>query len=139
MSEENKALVHRFYEELDRRKSVPEEVCALNIAVYLAGNPLMDLGAFKQFVGAMYSGLPDLKHVIEDTVAEGDKVTVRLTFQGTHQGNLMGVPPSGKQVAASAISIIQIAGGKVATQWIAPDMFGLMQQIGAIPAPGPGG
>jgi predicted ester cyclase len=69
-------------------------------------------------------------------VAEGDEVVVRYTAEGTQQGALLGVPPTGKRFRISAISIYRLAEGKVAEQWEQGDLLGLMQQLGVIPAPG---
>ena len=73
--------------------------------------------------------------MIEDVIAEGDKVAVRFTFRGTHQGELMGIPPTGKQVTISGMDINRIAGGKIAERWAVFDMLGMLQQLGVMPAP----
>jgi steroid delta-isomerase-like uncharacterized protein len=81
------------------------------------------------------SGLPDLATTVEDTIAEGDKVAARWTARGTHNGELMGIPPTGKKVAMTAISIHRIVDGKIAESWINFDALGMMQQLGVAPAP----
>ena len=73
---------------------------------------------------------------IEDLFAEGDKVVLRFTFHGTHQGEFMGVAPTGKQVTMPGIDIFRIADGKIVELWGQEDVLGMMQQIGAIPGPG---
>jgi steroid delta-isomerase-like uncharacterized protein len=88
---------------------------------------------------AMYlAGIPDLRVTIEELVAEGDRVAVRRSYEGTHQGELLGVPPTGKHVRISGISIFRLAGGKIAEQWEQLDRLALMQQLGALPTPGQG-
>ena len=86
---------------------------------------------------AMYlAGIPDLRVTIEELVAEGDKVGVRRTYEGTHQGELLGVPPTGNHVRIGGISIFRLAGGKIAESWEQVDLLALMQQLGALPTPG---
>jgi predicted ester cyclase len=68
-------------------------------------------------------------------IGEGDKVVVRVTARGTHQGQLMGIVPTGKHVAVTGIGIYRIADGKVAEAWVNRDLLGLLQQLGAFPAP----
>jgi predicted ester cyclase len=76
---------------------------------------------------------------VEDLIAEGDKVVVRGTLRGTHQGDFMGIPPTGKVVTFTAIAICRFAGGKEVEHWSNADVLGLMQQLGAIPQMAPGG
>jgi predicted ester cyclase len=85
---------------------------------------------------SVLSAFPDLHVTIHDQVAEGNKVVSRKTFHGTHQGELMGSPATGKQVAFDVIDILQLADGKITDHWVVVDQLGLMQQIGVIPAPG---
>ncbi len=82
------------------------------------------------------TAFPDLHFTIEDIVAEGDTVVVRSTARGTHQGELMGIPLTGKQVAVSGISITRIANGKAVEEWFNGDDLGLLQQLGVVPAMG---
>ena len=82
------------------------------------------------------NAFPDLRLVIEDQIAEGDKVVTRVTFQGTHQGEFRGNAPTGKQVRYSGIAIDRIVDGKVVEMWHIADSQSLMRQVGAIaPAP----
>jgi predicted ester cyclase len=82
------------------------------------------------------AGIPDLRVTIEELVAEGDKVAVRRAYVGTHRGELLGIPPTGKQVRVSGISIFRLAGGKIAEQWELLDRLALMQQLGVLATPG---
>ncbi len=83
-----------------------------------------------------FAAIPDMHATIDDMVAEGDKVVVRYTVEGTQQGELLGVPPSGKRFQTSGISVYRLAEGKIAEQWEQADLLGLMQQLGVIPTPG---
>ena len=73
---------------------------------------------------------------VEDLIAEGDKVVTRWRARGTHQGELMGIPPSGNPVEVTGITIHRIEGGKVVETWANYDALGMMQQVGAVPEPG---
>jgi predicted ester cyclase len=81
------------------------------------------------------NAFPDFKATIDDIVAESDKVVIRMTWSGTHKGEFMGIPATGKRVSFGVIDIMRIAGGKLVEHWGQTDTMGMMQQLGAIPAP----
>ena len=140
MSEENKALMHRFYEEWVHpgNLDVADEIIAPDCPLYFGGT-FMGTGpeAFKQGRAMMYAGFPDLRWTIEEIIAESETVAERITGRGTHEGEFMGVPPTGTRVEIAAVAMVRIREGKIADMRGAPDMLGLMQQIGAVPAPEP--
>jgi steroid delta-isomerase-like uncharacterized protein len=82
------------------------------------------------------NAFPEIQMTVEDLIAEGDKVVTRWTARGTHQGELMGIPPSGNPVEVTGITIDRIEGGKVVETWANYDALGMMQQVGAVPEPG---
>jgi predicted ester cyclase len=82
----------------------------------------------------MRGAFPDGRHTFEDVIAEGDKVVTRGMFSGTHQGEIMGILPTGKQVAFSVIHIDRVIDGKVVEHWGQGDTMGLMQQLGVVPS-----
>jgi steroid delta-isomerase-like uncharacterized protein len=140
-TEENKALLRRYTEEVwnNRNTSLVEEFVAQDFVDHhlspeLGGGPAAIKAEMNQITGAF----PDFHVTIEDLIAEGDKVVARATNRGTHQGEFQGIPATGKRVCVSAIAIARIADGKLAEWWENADVLGLMQQIGAIPAPGEG-
>jgi steroid delta-isomerase-like uncharacterized protein len=94
---------------------------------------------FKLLAGMFRTAFPDYKDTVEDLIAEGDKVVARWSFRGTHQGDFQGVPPTGKEAAITGISVFRLINGKITDDWTIFDLLGLMQQLGAIPAPGQGG
>ena len=96
------------------------------------------LAGAKQQWATYLAGIPDLRVTIQELVAEADKVAVRRSYAGTHQGELLGVPPTGKQVRIGGISIFRLAEGKIAEQWEQLDRLALLQQLGALPTPGQG-
>jgi steroid delta-isomerase-like uncharacterized protein len=137
MSNQNTDVVRRFLAEASRGNvAVMDEVFA---PAFFNHNPTpgatSDLAGYKQTVTAMLAAFPDFAVTVEDAVAEGDKVALRVTIRGTHQGALMGTPPTGKPIAISGMSLWRIADGKIVERWESADMLGLMQQLGVIPSP----
>ena len=72
---------------------------------------------------------------ILDMIAEGDKVTVRYTVEGTHEGELFGVPPTGRRVSFESFTVERVSDGRIREHWRVTDTLDMMQQLGAIPAP----
>jgi predicted ester cyclase len=127
-AEENKAVVRREQEELWNHTGnldAAEELFAAEQAE-----------AARQEAADFRQGFPDVLSTIEDLIAEGDKVVARWTSHATHQGEYMGITPTGKEVEFTGISLYRIEGGKIAESWNVEDELGLMRQIGAIPGPG---
>jgi len=141
-TEQNKAAVRRYWEGYNAHNlDVWDEVCTPNYINHDPGLPVpdADLQTTKQIIGEGQAVFPDIKSSEEDLIAEGDKVVVRRTFRGTHKGEFAGVAASGKEVTFSGIFIARLTGGKIEEQWAIVDFLGLLQQIGAVPAPGQGG
>lgn len=138
MSEENKALARRPLDEIYPGKNLDaaDEVYSSDFVDHDPATPEeMRRGpeGVKQ-QGAMYSqAFSDLELTVEGQLAEGDLVATRWSAKGTHQGELMGVPPSGNQVSISGITIARVADRKIVEEWTNWDGLGLMQQIGAVP------
>jgi steroid delta-isomerase-like uncharacterized protein len=135
--EENRAVVRRFNEGVQRffqtgDLSALDDICAPDFVHHGPGIP-PDLDGFKQMVPIFRSAFSDVEVDIEDLIAEGDRVVDRITVRGTHSGDFMGIPPSGKQWEMQEIHIARIVDGKIAERWTMVDMFGLLQQIGGIP------
>jgi predicted ester cyclase len=141
-AEENKALIRRYYEEIDaaakdeRDASVLDEFIAPN---FLNHDPSPgfspDLEGLKQAYNHFLAANPDGYHVVEDMIAEGDKVMTRLSAYGTQTGELFGIPPTGKQVSMTAIAIHRVANGKIVEHWSELDNLGMMQQLGVVSSP----
>ena len=132
----NKSLSRRALGQIDAGSfALLEEYAAPDFRMYAGAQPPMDLDAFKGFCSMFFGAFPGFKHEIEDLIAEGDKVVRAGTFHGTHKGEFMGVPATGKQVAMTFASVDTYRDGKLASIRINADFMGLMQQIGAIPAP----
>jgi steroid delta-isomerase-like uncharacterized protein len=82
------------------------------------------------------AAFPDGRTTIDDIIAEGDKVVVRATMKGTHKGEFMGIPATGKQVTISGIDVTRFVNGKSTEHWGQWDTLGMMQQVGVVPPPG---
>lgn len=138
-AEESKALVRRFIQEAwdEGKLGVLDELMSPN---FVDHNPMPGLPADKQGqkqgITMFRTAFPDLKTTVDDLVAEGDKVVLRVTSRGTHKGEFQGMAPTGKQVTIQGIFIGRIGGGKLVESWEQFDALGLMQQLGAMPAPG---
>jgi steroid delta-isomerase-like uncharacterized protein len=135
--EENKAVVRRWYEDLFNpgNLDVADEIIAPDHAHHDPTLPDLPSGpeGQRQLASLYRDAFPDAHITVEDQLAEGDEVVTRWTARGTHQGELMGVPPSGNQVEISGIAINRVSGGKIEETWSSYDALGIMQQIGAVP------
>ena len=136
--EEHKAIQRRVYELFSGGNlEALEEVIAPDAVDHNAQPGLAaGLAGVRQTLGMFRAAFPDLRFTAEDLLAEGDRVATRVTATGTHRGEFQGLPPTGKQVTISGIEIVRIANGKVVERWGQFDFLGLLQQLGAIPAPG---
>jgi steroid delta-isomerase-like uncharacterized protein len=135
--EENKANVRRGFEAVNQKKlAVFDELLTPDIVVHTASTTNQGLEAYKQVLSMYMTAFPDLHFTIEDMIADGDTVVVRYTTRGTHQGNFMGIPPTGKQVSVTGMFIDRIVNGKAVEQWINGDDLGLLQQLGVVPTMG---
>jgi steroid delta-isomerase-like uncharacterized protein len=136
--ESNKELVRTFYEEIDKGNlaAMDELVSEDYINHHPAPFPGLAPGreGLKQAFQIFWEATPG-HHVIEDQVAEGDKVVTRLTVYGAHEGDLPGIPKTGNKMEMTAVAIHRIADGKIAEHWSNTDELGLMQQLGVIPEP----
>jgi predicted ester cyclase len=119
----------------NQMRTVPA-VFAEHFVARLPGMPPLDRAAFQQFGQAFYAGFPDLRHHVEAQVAEGDTVTNRLLVRGTHRGAFQGIPPTGRAVEITAITMQRFEGRQIVEQHLLVDTLGLLQQLGAVPAPG---
>ncbi len=97
------------------------------------------LASIRQFYEAFWAAFPDSHLTIDDVLTEGDKLACRFSLRATHQGELMGIPASGKPIQLPGITILRFREGKCVERWSQADFLGLLQQIGAIPSPGAGG
>jgi len=132
--EENKKIVHRYQEIYNRNdldalsEVVPEDLLTPKI---MPGIPTGIEGA-KAAHRIMLAGFPDYQTIIDDLLAEGDKVAARITMSGTNTGSFMGIPPTGKRSSFTGIYIARVANGKIVEHWGEEDSVSLLQQLGAL-------
>jgi steroid delta-isomerase-like uncharacterized protein len=117
----NKAIVRHYYEQEDNMHQIP-------------GHNSRD--SLKASIGSALEALPDIQITLHDVIAEGNKVVTRSTFTATHQGELMGIPATGKQLTVSGATIFRLDNARITLFWNFNDNLGLMQQLGAFRPPG---
>jgi steroid delta-isomerase-like uncharacterized protein len=136
-AQENKALVERFVEEFwnEGNTSAADELMAPDAEIHMPTGEVVDVDGLKGFAGTFRESFPDWHSTFEELVAEGDRVAERWTGRGTHQGELQGIPPTGKRVEVPGSVFYRIVGGKIVEFRGQLDMMGLMQQLGVIAPP----
>jgi steroid delta-isomerase-like uncharacterized protein len=141
-TEENKAVVRRFIDEVwnGGKAEVIDEIIAAD-AVDHNPNPGQPPGSegVKWVLRVFRAALPDLHMELHDQIAEGESVVSHWTISGTHQGDLFGIPATGKRVHMAGIDFVRVVDGKMVEHWLSADQLGLLQQLGVAPAPGHGG
>lgn len=137
-TEDNKALVRRAVEQIWNARSVQklEDLIAADYVGHFAvlPAPLAGREAFRQFASGYFAAFPDIVFTIDDLVAEADRVVLRWTAKGTHQGALLGHPASGKSVTVGGVWTHRVAHGRIAEQWGVNDTLSMLRQIGALPS-----
>ena len=139
MSEQNKALVRRFFDQVynNARPEVIDELLAADYVDHSAPPGQAAGAAGTRQVYDMYrTAFPDLRVKLHDLVAENDLVVVRTTFAGTSRGPLMGAPPTGKPVQIASMVIVRLRDGRFVERWEQMDLLGLMLQLGVVSQPG---
>lgn len=138
MSEQNKTNFKRLYEDVFNQGNLAaaDELIAPNVIEHQL-QPGVDPNAsgpelVKQIAKFYRSAFPDLHIKVDDLLAEGDRVAVRVTITGTHQGELMGIPPTGKRVGFGSIDIVRFEEGKFVEHWGETDTMTMMQQLGVV-------
>jgi steroid delta-isomerase-like uncharacterized protein len=134
-TEENKALVRRFVDDVQSQGNTDliDEICSPEFVNHTTPPGLPpDREGIKQLTALFRAAFPDSYFTVEDMLAEGNKVATRKTFHGTHQGEFMGIPPTGRQVSTGLIDIVRISDGRVVEHWSMGDDLGMMQQLGVI-------
>ena len=143
-TEENKRISWRLQEEVfgqGKLESV-DELVAPDYVSHAPGDPELSRGPedIKEIVRAYHSAFPDINFAVEKQVAEGDMVVTRWIARGTHRGEFMGIPPTGRSIEVSEIHVYRLEDGKAVEHRVGRDDLGAMRQLGVIPEelPGPG-
>jgi steroid delta-isomerase-like uncharacterized protein len=138
-TETNKATVRRMLEQVfnQRRLDLIDEFFTEDYVGHTVGTPSKSgLKELRENTAMAHNAFPDQKITIEDAIAEGDKVAARWTSRGTHLGELLGIPATGKQFTQGGMAVYRLVNARVAELWFYPDNLGLMQQLGVVPALG---
>lgn len=137
-TEDNKAIVKRYYTEVLNGRNL-DLIDELAVEDYVENDPFpgqgngrRDLKARAQLILGAFN---PVRFTVEDVVAEGDRVVVRWSQVGTQSGPFMGMPPTGREYGINGIDIHALRNGRMAEHWHVVDQLGLLQQLGAIPAP----
>jgi predicted ester cyclase len=136
--DENVALFRRFVDELiNNRNLAAIDTMVAEDFVEHGGLPGFPAGreGLKQLFAAVLGGFPDLTAQVEDSMAQGDKVMLRMTWRGTQTGSFVFLPPSGKEATFGVIDIVRVADGKLVEHWGITDQLSVFQQLGVIAVP----
>jgi predicted ester cyclase len=137
----NETVMRRFYDEILNKGNlaVADGLVASSFVEHIPlpfpGQPTTGPQAIKWFVTRFRTVFPDLHATIEDLLAVGDKVAVRVTWTGTHKGRFLDIHPTGKRVKVTGFDMVRIEGGKLVEHWGQVDMLSMMGQLGFLPAP----
>ena len=138
-AEESKAIMRRFWGvweqgDIDRL----DGLLAAEYVNHTLAAPDLPPGpeGVKEVVSMFRSGMPDLRVVIQDMIAEGDRVATRYSLEGTHGGDLFGVAPTGRHLSIKSMTVERLSGGKIVEHWRVTDELDMMRQLGAIGEPG---
>ncbi len=136
-TEQNKAIVRRVFDEIVSKGnlSVADELLAADYVNHDFPAPTPGAEGFKLVTTMFRTAFPDIVVKLADVLAEGDKVVTRGAFEGTHKGEFMGIPATGKRVSVKYVDIWRLENGKAKENWVQMDLLGLMQQLGVIPTP----
>ena len=138
-TEENKAVVRRLLDVWEQGNiDLIDELVAPDYVNHNPATPEQPTGpeGLKGAVTMFRSAIPDLKMVVEDMIAEGDKVVLRYTLEGTNEGELFGIPSTGQQLSIKSITVERVSDGRIRDHWRVTDTLDMMQQLGVVPEPG---
>jgi steroid delta-isomerase-like uncharacterized protein len=137
MGTDNQEKSRRIFEEVWNQKRIEQidELVATDYVHHDVRSPdQKGIEAYKQFVDLYLNAFPDIRFQIEDEISDGDTVVVRWTVTGTHNGDLPGLPRTGRPISVTGITIARLSDGKFVESWNNWDALGMMQQLGAVPA-----
>ena len=137
-AEENKRIVRRIPEEVVNEGNVEilDEIVAEDVIDHTPLGVAQGLESFKETAEYLNAAFPDMSVTVEEVVAEGDTVAARVIQQGTHDGEFMGIEPTGQDVEIETMAFLRLSEGEIVERWVRPDQLGLMQQLGVVERPG---
>jgi steroid delta-isomerase-like uncharacterized protein len=132
--EQNKTLARRWFDELFSRGDLDaaNEILSAEFVDHLPRGDERGIEELKHYITMYRTAFPDIRDTVEEIVAEGDKVVVRWTSRATHQGEFMGVAPTGRHVTFTGMRLFRIAENKIAESWVNLDERGLQEQLGIV-------
>jgi steroid delta-isomerase-like uncharacterized protein len=136
-SDTNKQVMIRFTDFINTAsETLAAELISPDAIFHVPGRsePMRGPAGYLAIIQMMRGGFPDIQWTLEEMVAEHDKVAARFTMRGTHLGTFFGTPSTGKKITVQALNIYRLSGGQIIEETGQPDLLGLLQQIGAIPA-----
>jgi len=135
----NEDLVRQLFAAIDANDFERlRELAADDFVLHYVGVPdSMDLDATEEIIRKFYTSFPDYTHQIDEMIAEGNRVAVRVTYRATHRGDFEGIAPTGNAVTYTGVQILTVEGGKIRRSWVLEDNLGLMGQLGMTLAPAP--
>jgi steroid delta-isomerase-like uncharacterized protein len=135
---DNKAIMRQFWDVWEQGNiDLLDDLLAPEYVNHTLATPDLPSGpeGVKEVVSMFRSGVPDLRVVIEDMIAEGDRVATRYALEGTHGGDLFGVAPTGRHLTIKSMTVERLSGGKIVEHWRVTDELDMMRQLGAIGTP----
>ena len=138
-AEESKATMRRYLDVFEQGNiELLDELLAPDYVNRTPATPDLPTGpeGVKGVVSMFRSAMPDLRVAVEDMIAEGDKVATRYTLEGTHEGELFGVPPTGRRLSIKSMTVERVSDGKIREHWRVTDNLEMMQQLGVVPEAG---
>jgi steroid delta-isomerase-like uncharacterized protein len=140
MAEENATLIRRFFLGIfqDRDLALADTLVSPDFLWHFVGQPEPFRGpdGVRQVATLYHTAFPDLQVTVDDVFAADEKVGMRWSSTGTHQGDLAGVPPTHRTMRTGGINVWRVVDGRVVEGWLAWDQLGMLQQLGVLPAPG---
>jgi steroid delta-isomerase-like uncharacterized protein len=137
MSSENKAIVRRWFEEVwnQGRVETIDELFAPHGVAHGLGDDLRGPDQFKPFHAAFRQAFPNIRIVLDQMIAEGDKVAYSWTAEGTHHGHLMNIAPTGRSSRFDGMGIVRVQNGQIIEGWNVFDQLTMFQQLGVVQMP----
>jgi steroid delta-isomerase-like uncharacterized protein len=137
-TEENKAIVRRFFEEGPSKGNISaaDDLLSPDFAMHVPLPASPGVEGINEVITACRAAFEHLNVTVEDMIAEGNTIAARFTARGVHKGNFMDLPTTGKPITMTGIEIFRIKEGKIVELWGEANLLGLMQQLGMVPEPG---
>jgi predicted ester cyclase len=136
VTEQNKAIALRFAQEgwgtNPDWRNIWDEVLTSDVVQHFNStpDPIVGLEANKEFNASLFQGFPNIKQTIEDVLVDGDKVVIRTTLEGTHTGEFLGIPPTGKSVKVNDFTLTRLANNRIVEWWYECNLLEVMKQLG---------